>query len=215
VIPNGIDLTRFRPPLDPAAARADARRLLGLPLEASVVGAVGRLDPQKGLDTLVRAFARLHGAGAPPLLALVGEGPQRRELEWLARSLGVADRVRLVGRRADVPRLLPGLDLFVMPSRWEGFGLALAEALAAGVPAVASAVDSLPEVLGDAGRLVAPDEPEALAGALSELLGDADERARLAALGPRRAARFGVERMVAGYARLYRAVLGAASPGLG
>lgn len=209
VIPNGIDLARFHPPEDAATAKTEARRRLGLPLDRPVVGAVGRLDPQKGCDTLLQAFAELTDVSPAPLLVLIGEGPQRRELEGLAGTLGVADRVHLVGRRDDVPELLPALDVFAMPSRWEGFGLALAEALAAGLPVVASAVDSLPEVLAGAGRLVPHDDPRSLASALHALLTDPAERAHLSALGPPRAAHYDVDRMVAAYAALYREVLAA------
>jgi len=204
VVPNGIDLAGYAAAEDPAAARA----ALDLPADALVLGAVGRLDRQKGLDLLVEAFARLAPDRPEALLVLAGEGPQRAGLEGLARARGVAERVRFLGHRADVPRVLAALDVFCMPSRWEGFGLALAEALAAGRPAVAARVDSLPDVLGDAGVLVPPEDPAALADALAALLGDPARRADLAARAPAQAARFDVERMVADYAALYREALG-------
>lgn len=201
VIPNGIDLVRF-PPTD-ARARAAARAALDLPADAPVIGAVGRLDRQKGFDVLLAALAQL-----PPetQLVIAGSGPEESALRRQAQPLG--DRVRFLGQRDDVPTVLAALDLFAMPSRWEGFGLSLAEALATGLPAVASAVDSLPEVLGPGGVLVPPDDPAALAAALARLLADPAEREHLSALAAAQGARFRVERMVSDYARLYDELLG-------
>jgi glycosyltransferase involved in cell wall biosynthesis/O-antigen/teichoic acid export membrane protein len=196
VVENGVDLSRYAAGGD----RASARAALGLPEGGLVVGAVGRLDPQKGLDLLVRAFARLRG---PATLALAGAGPEEARLRALVASLGLDERVVLLGRRQDVPRVLAALDVFCMPSRWEGFGLALVEAMAAGLPVVASAVDSLPEVLADGGLLVAPDDVDALARALDDLL----------ASPSRRAASFDVSAMVAGWEAVYREVTpGARTP---
>lgn len=200
VIPNGIDLERFR-----RGDRAQARRALGLPDGAEIVGAVGRLHPQKGLPDLLRAFAALDRAEA--LLVLAGEGEEEAALRRLARDLGVLERVRFLGFVEDVPRVLAALDVMAMPSRWEGFGLGLAEALACGVPVVASAVDSLPEVAGEAAVLVPPGAPERLAEALARLLGDPARRAALAREGPARAAGFGLERMLQAHRELYGRVL--------
>lgn len=199
VIHNGIDLTRFAPPADPPSAARAARARLGLPQDALIVGCVGRLDPQKAPLVLLEAFASLRRPDA--VLVFAGEGPLEGELRARASSLG--DTVRLLGFRSDVPELLAALDVFCLPSRWEGFGLALAEALAVGLPAVASDVDSLPEVLGAAGLLVPPDDPQALAGALRRLLEDPAERAALRARAPAQAAKFSLEAMRSAYAELY------------
>lgn len=207
VIENGIDLARFAPPSDPDRARREARAALALPPDAPIVGAVGRLDRQKGLDVLIEAFARLAPAHPQALLALAGAGPEEGALRALARARGLEARVRLLGHQRDVPAVLAALDVFCMPSRWEGFGLALAEALACGKPAVASAVDSLPEVLGEAGLLVPPEQPAALADALGSLLTDPTRRAALTRAARARAERFSVERMVAAYDALYGEVL--------
>jgi glycosyltransferase involved in cell wall biosynthesis len=203
VIHNGVDLARFADP----GARAGARAALGLPLQATVLGGVGRLDPQKGFGDLLEAFAPLAAEHPDALLALAGDGPLRAELETRARALGLTDRVRFLGHRDDVPCVLAALDVFCMPSRWEGFGLALVEALAAGVPAVVSAVDSLPEVLGQAGVLVPAADPPAWTQALSDLLGDPERRAALSAAGPDQAQRFTLDRMLEAYAELYRELL--------
>ena len=204
VIPNGIDLARFARPADPGAARAAARAEFGLPEDALVIGAVGRLSPQKAPLVLLEAFARLDDPRA--ILVYAGEGPLERELRQAAKPLG--DRVRLLGFQPEVERVFDALDISCLVSRWEGFGLALAEALARGVPAVATRVDSLPDVMGSAGVLVPPQDPASLAEALRRLLADPSERAALRERGPLQAARFGLEPMRAAYAALYEELAG-------
>ncbi|RKN38039.1 glycosyltransferase [Streptomyces hoynatensis] len=141
VVPNGIEPAAFR--FDPQARRA-VRDRLGLPPGAFVVGGVGRLVPGKGFDALVRAVGTLPEGVR---LVLAGEGPQRAALTRLAARLGAADRVVLTGEWPDVPGLLAAFDLFVSPSTEETFGLAVLEALAAGLPVLhvtCPAVDELP-----------------------------------------------------------------------
>lgn len=196
VIPNGIDLSRYGAPSDPDAARVAARAALDLPAEAFLIGAVGRLDPQKAPGLLLEAFGRLDDPRA--LLVYAGEGPLAAEVQAAATSLADGPwgpRVRFLGFRQDVPQVLDALDVFCLASRWEGFGLALAEALARGVPSIATRVDSLPEVMGEAGVLVSPEDPQALADALGELR-DPERRAELRRRGPTQAERFGLEPML-------------------
>ncbi|MBL4850580.1 MAG: glycosyltransferase [Planctomycetes bacterium] len=204
VIPNGIDLERFAPPADPAAARAAARAELGLPQDALVIGAVGRLAPQKAPLVLLEAFERLDDPRA--ILVYAGEGPLESELRQRAAPLG--DRVRILGFRPSVEGVLDALDVCCVPSRWEGFGLALAEALARGVPVIAANVDSLPDVMGPAGVLVPADDPASLADALGRLLADPAQQAVLREQGPKQAARFGLEPMRAAYEALYQELAG-------
>jgi L-malate glycosyltransferase len=175
VIGNGVDCARFRP-RDPAAAR----RALGVPLEALVIGAIGRLSPKKGFHDLIAATAQL-GVGARPLeLVLVGEGPERDRLEALARSVGLGERARFVGHRGDVEDLYPAFDVFVLPSYEEGSPNALLEAMASGCAVVATGVGGTPEILEPGlGRLIAPGDPAGLAAALEELLRDPTLRRRL------------------------------------
>jgi glycosyltransferase involved in cell wall biosynthesis len=196
VIPNGVDLAPFR-------VAEPAPDLAG---RAKLVGALGRLDPQKGLDVLIRAWPHVLARHPDAALAIAGEGKERGELERLVGKLGLERSVALHGHRADVPRFLAALEVFCMPSRWEGFGLALVEALACGKPSVVSNVDSLPEVLGDAGLLVPPDDVDALARTVVSLLDDAGQRGALEARARARAERFSVEKMVAAYERLYEEV---------
>jgi glycosyltransferase involved in cell wall biosynthesis len=140
-----------------------------VPPDARVLLCVCRLDPQKGVDVAIRAVRELPDAW----LVVLGEGPQRAELEALA-----GERVYMPGRVPDVAAWLRRADVLVHPVRWEGFGLAVLEAMLAGVPVVASNVSSLPELLGDAGLLVPPDDPGALAAAVARVPADLGERGR-------------------------------------
>ncbi len=214
VLHNGIDGARFA--LEPEARRA-ARAALGAPPSAQVLVSVAVLRPGKGIETLLAAL-QLMASDHPHAVAWVaGGGPLRPELERLAGSLGVADRVRWLGFCRDVPRLLAAGDLFVLPSHFEAFPGALLEAMAAELPVVASAVGGIPEILGDppAGRLVPPGSARALAAAVAALL-DAPpaERLALGAAGrARQQQRFGLaawsERLLEVYRERARA--GAAS----
>lgn len=202
-IPNGLDLDHFHP-------RSRDRALLDLPQEAEVIGAVGRLHPQKGLEHLLEAFAELARRRPSALLALVGEGPEEPRLRARAAALGLEDRVRFSGYRADIPEVLACFDVLAMPSLWEGFGLVLAEALACGVPTVCTDVDSLPEVAGPAARLVPPARPDLLAQALEELLDRPALRRELGRAGPIQARRWSVEQTVSAHLALYEELLGGA-----
>jgi glycosyltransferase involved in cell wall biosynthesis len=167
--------------------------------EARVLLAVSRLTRQKGIDVAVRALPLL-----PPdtTLVVLGEGPERGELERLAQQLGVGRRLVLPGRVPDVAAWLRRASLLVHPARWEGFGLAVLEAMLAGLPVVASNTSSLPELVrdGETGYLVAPDDPAALAAAAAAAL----ERPELGAAGRERARReFSVGRMADRTAALY------------
>ncbi len=202
VIPNGIDAARFRP--EPGW-RAATRGALGTPPDAPVALFVGRLDEQKNPVGLVRAWTRAGGAGE---LWLAGDGPLRGAVEAAARE---APGVRVLGLRGDVPRLMAAADVFVLASRYEGHPLVLLEALAAGLPAVATAVGSVPEILAGEdppGVLVPEGDEAALAAALRRVLGDAAGRRRLAEAARRAGDRHDAAVMAATYLRLYAAVLG-------
>ena len=140
-----------------------------VPAHARVLLCVCRLEPQKGVDVAIEALRELPDTW----LVVLGEGPQRAELERLA-----GDRVYLPGRVPDVAAWLRRADALVHPVRWEGFGLAVLEAMLAGVPVVATNVSSLPELVGDAGILVPPDDPSALAAAVNRVTPELGERGR-------------------------------------
>jgi glycosyltransferase involved in cell wall biosynthesis len=138
--------------------------------DAQVLLAISRLEPQKGLDVAVRALPRIRTSHPEAVLVVLGEGPQRAELSALARELEVP--VHLLGRVPDVATWLRRAELLVHPARWEGFGLALLEAMLASKPIVATNVSSIPEVVsdGETGLLVGPDDPDALARAVTRVL---------------------------------------------
>jgi glycosyltransferase involved in cell wall biosynthesis len=176
-----------------------------VPPDARVVLAVCRLDPQKGLDVAVQAFAHLRDGHADARLVVLGEGPERGPLEELARSLGVP--LHLPGRVPDVAAWLGRASVLVHPVRWEGFGLAVLEAMLAGLPVVASRVSSLPELVEDGvtGLLVPPDDPAALGAALSSVLTDPGA---LGIAGRQRAQeRFSVARMAEATLDVYETAL--------
>ncbi len=198
---NGVEL-----PPEPLPSRREARTELGLPLDGPVIGAVSRLDPVKGVDVLLRAFASIEGAH----LAIIGDGPERTALEALAEHLGVADRIHWAGHRCNVLRLLPALDLFVQPSLHEGLPNAVLEAMAAGLPVVATAVGGTPEVVvgGITGLLVPPNDTNALAEAIATLLRDPDLRRRMGRAGQERVrCRFSLKQMVQQMQALYEDLL--------
>ena len=164
-----------------------------------VVLAICRLEPQKGVDVAIRALPEILAAEETAMLVVLGEGPQRAELEGLASSLGVADSTYLPGRVGDVTAWLERAELVLHPVRWEGFGLALLEAMRARRAVVATCVSSIPEIVvdGETGIVVAPDRADTIAGAVTELLADDELRTRLGAAGYTRARReFSVARMI-------------------
>ena len=213
IIPNGIDLHDYETLPDRDRARQDLEALLAargeapLPAGRRLVGFVGRLAPQKGVDVLLEAL-RLTGGRLG--LVLVGDGPLAGMLRHRASSQGLEECVRFAGASDRIATILPAFDLFAFPSRWEGFGLAAVEAMAAGLPVVAAAADGLREVIEDGitGRLVPPEDAAALAEALVEL---SEQPARAAALGHaarcRAFERFSAQRMAAEVFDLYRRVL--------
>jgi glycosyltransferase involved in cell wall biosynthesis len=139
-------------------------------------------------------------------LVVLGGGPERAALEALARDLGVADALVLPGRVGDVPALLERAEIVVHPARWEGFGLALLEAMLAARPVVAARVSAVPELVahGETGLLVPPDDPRALAAALAGLLRDPERARRLGEAGRERArSEFSVAGMADRTAQLY------------
>lgn len=171
-----------------------------VPDEARIVLAVTRLTHQKGVDVAVRALEQLP---QDTVLVVLGEGPERSSLEALARRVGVRSRMFLPGREPDVAAWLRRAAVLVHPVRWEGFGLAVLEAMLAGLPVVASDVSSLPELVvdGKTGFLVPPEDPAALAEAITLAL---DDTGALGEAGFRRArSEFSVERMADRTAHLY------------
>jgi glycosyltransferase involved in cell wall biosynthesis len=186
-----------------------ARKQLGLSPDWPVVGSVGRFEPVKGYDTLLEAAALLRTRQPKVQFLLAGEGKEESRLKRLAKELRVEDRVFFLGWQQEIPEILSALDLFVLPSRNEGMGRALVQAMAMGKPIVATRVGGVPEVLGEgeAGLLVPPDDPVQLSQAIEQLLTDRELARKLGEGGKRRAPAYSAERMVAEIESLYETLL--------
>jgi glycosyltransferase involved in cell wall biosynthesis len=194
VIRNGVSLP---------AASGDARAALDVAPDAFLVGGVGRLDEQKGWDVLCEAAAAVRTVLPNAVFVVVGGGAELRSLQ----DRPACAHVRFAGYREDAAALVAAFDVAVVPSRYEGFGFAAAEAMLAGVPVVASRTGGLVEVVGDSGILVPPEDPAALAEAIVRLGRDDARRRELAAAGRHRAAaEFGVRRMAEQTLAVYQRV---------
>jgi len=201
VIPNGVDTGRFHPPPEPRPPDGVVR-----------IGCVARLSEEKRHRDLLHAAALLHRDRVPLEILLVGDGPLRAALERTTRELGLTGCVTFLGARNDVPELLRSFDAFVLPSRSEGLPLTVLEAMATGLPVVATDVGGVSEAVrdGETGLLVPPGEIRALADALRRVASDAAFRRR--AGGSARAlavSRYGLPEMIAAHRALYRRLGGA------
>jgi glycosyltransferase involved in cell wall biosynthesis len=208
-IPNGIEAAEFG--TTAREARSSVRAEWGFSDDAVVIGHLGRWHAVKDHRTLVAAFARAAAQNARLRLIMAGTGVawDNRELEEMIRAAGVTDRVRLLGERADVARLLGGADIGVNASRSEAFPNVVLEAMAAGLPIVATRAGDSEEMIGDAGVAVPVQDSAALADALIAVASmTRAERERLGAAGARRAREsFEISRVVSIYEELYRQVI--------
>jgi glycosyltransferase involved in cell wall biosynthesis len=188
-VPSGVPTAELRAQ---SPGRAVARRALGLPEDAFVVGGLGRLVHVKGFDLLLSALPALAAAVPSACVLLVGDGPERPTLEAHAAALGVRDRLHITGATGAIAGCLAACDVLAAPSRNEGMGRALVEAMALGIPVVAADVGGIPAVVsdGECGRLVAAGDVSALAEALIALGVDEALRAKLAATAAVRAEAF-------------------------
>ncbi len=208
---NGVDQTRFRPVED--KDRAGFPSAFAGP-KVLLVGTVGRLATVKSQETLVRAFAALCGQRPGQReqlgLILVGDGPRREALETLARELGIADRCWFAGDRSDVGALLCQLDIFVLPSLNEGISNTVLEAMACGLPVIATRVGGNPELVEDgrSGCLIGVGDETALTRRLTELLDDRESRLEMGRVARRRIEdRFNWGNTVREYTAVYEALL--------
>lgn len=169
-IPNGIDITRFRA----SGSDPDLRKELGIDDGSKVIGTIGRLTEQKGMEYLIDAFKGIskHSPGA--VLVIVGDGELRADLHSRVERNGLGGKVIFCGIRDDIPRLLGIFDIFVLPSLWEGQPITIMEAMASGRPIVATDVGGNGEILrsGELGLLVPAKDPDAITKAVNRLLGD-------------------------------------------
>ena len=180
VVPSGVPIQSLRAAAPP---RDEARARLGLPAEAYVIAGVGRLVPIKGFDLLVDALAEIAARVPDTHVLLIGEGAERQALQARAEALGVGDRLHITGSVTDVIGRLAGADVLAAPSRNEGMGRVLVEAMALGLPVVGTRVGGIADVILDreCGLLVPAEDAGALADALAELGTDAALRTKLGA----------------------------------
>ena len=203
VIPFGVETSRF----GGAATMSGAE--LGLQEGLPVIGTICRLvEPKKGLRFLLQALVHLEREAAQPVcqLLIVGEGPAEQTLRSLSEQLGIASRVVFSGMRRDIPRLLSLMDIFVLPSLYEGFGIAILEAMAAGKPVVATTVGGILEfvVSEESGLLVQPGNSVALAAAIQQLLAQPDRAKAMGRRGQEHARKhYSIESVVRRHEQLY------------
>lgn len=209
LVPNAV--AEHTPPSD--GERAHARRQLAIPEGSMVFATLGRLDDEhKGVSDAIQALAQVHRPDW--MLLVIGDGPDRANLESLARKLGVDERVLFVGYQAAPASFLAAADIFLHPARYEAFGLVLVEAMFARLPVVASRVGGIPFVVEDGATalLVAPNNVEELAAAMGKLSGDHVSRAAMGMAGLARAqSDFGIEQYLARIDDLYTRTLAAKS----
>jgi len=205
-IRNGVDIAGW-----PISQKDRARRRseMGIGAKEILLGTVGRLDEQKGHIYLLEAVAKLRAA-QPIRCAIVGQGPMLQDLQHQVRRLGLEESVRLVGEDDDIPSWLSAMDIFILPSLWEGLPNALLEAMAMGLPVVAAKVDGVPEAVlnGISGLLCAPKDSQAIYVAAQDLIMDANLRRKLGD-GAKKVVseQFRLADMIQKYEGAYRAVL--------
>ena len=199
---SGVDLSRFDVPADGPGLR----RELGVPPDVKLIGFVGALVGHKSPGDLLEALSGLP-AGVHAVLA--GDGSLGPTLRRRAEGADLRGRVHFLGHRDDIPRLLRSVDLFCLPSRMEGLGTSVLDAMAAGTPVVAAAGGGIPEMVEDgrSGLLAPPGNPAALAAALRKALQDSGLSAALARGGRERVRSFTRERMVDGMVQVYEAIV--------
>jgi len=205
VIYNAVDFAQGKP----STPREDIRRTLGLPPDARVAGIIARLTEQKGHRYLFEALAS-QASLADVHLLVVGGGELRDLLQRAVVSTGLVSRVHFLGPRRDLGDLLAAMDVFVLPSLWEGLPLSMVLAMSAGVPVVATSVAGIPEVVEDGrtGLLVPPRDATALGAALARLFSDAAFRGRIGAAARAHVlTRFGIEHYVDSVVALYERLL--------
>jgi sugar transferase (PEP-CTERM/EpsH1 system associated) len=221
---NGVDTDRFVPAADKAAAKT----AMGLPSDSFVIGTVGRLDPVKGQQTLIRAFAELITGKTSVTsltnktnktsktnrtnLLIVGSGPEESSLKKLTHDLGIADRVYFMGERKDIPEVLQAMDLFVLPSVAEGISNTILEAMACGLPVIATAVGGNSELVYDSktGLLSIPGDVRLLAEQLLYYVFHTTSAREHGGQGRKRVeASFSLSGMTKEYERLYLGIAGA------
>jgi glycosyltransferase involved in cell wall biosynthesis len=206
VIPNGVDAEGIR---RAALRRGEARSALGAPEDAPVVGTVGGITAKKGHVGLVRAARAVVDAHPDARFVFVGLPIDPEPVQAEIARLDLGNAVVMAGYRPDAVTLMPAFDVYCLPSRFEGMPVSLLEAMAVGLPSVATTVGGVPEVAtdGDDALLVPPDDPDRLAAALITLLGDAERRRAMGERARATAQRYSIEAMVRRTEAVYESAL--------
>jgi len=210
VIRNGIDTVRFSP-----APRDKARAAFGFGEADVVIGTAGRLVPVKDQATLIAALGLLKARGVDFTCVIAGDGPLRTALLEQIENAGLSESIRLLGARADIDQVLAALDIFVLSSVSEGMSNTILEAMATGLPVVATRVGGADELVedGKSGLLVPSQDPARMADALAGLVADRQKRSAMGASGRERALSiFPFDGMIAAYRDLYLELTGARRP---
>jgi len=203
-IPNGINLNKFKP--NSHVDYLEVRNEIGLSKSEFIIGFVGRLNERKGPDIAIQSIARIYNHVANVKLVFIGRGEWLSYLNQLARKHNILDRVIFLGGRNDVERFYPIFDLCIFPSRWEGFGLAPVEAMAAARTIIASDIPAFREVIAEGGEIV-PCTSEAFADKIIDLSQAPKKRQTLSKLATKRASLFSMDRMAQAYSDLYKLVM--------
>jgi glycosyltransferase involved in cell wall biosynthesis len=207
-IPNGIPIARELA----AAAATRTRAELGLPASGPLLVHVGRFNPEKNQRGALDAVRTVRADVPDAQLVLVGDGPMRPEVEAHADEIGAGGWAHFLGFRTDTPALLAHADLMLLPSIADAMPMVILEAMALGVPTVATDLGDIREVLGEAGVAIEPGDTDAFAAATAGLLADPEERARMTAAARARAPEFDASRMVARYLALFEAAVAKRPP---
>ncbi|MCK4825937.1 glycosyltransferase, partial [bacterium] len=209
VIYNGVDINRFQ--IDNSDSLKENMNEFGLKKEDIVIGSAARFDPVKNIDALVRAFARLPKSILEKCkMLLLGDGPELPFVRNTAKDLGVKEKVIFPGMRSDIPKCLSLVDIYVQPSKFEGVPNAVLEAMAAGLPVIATNVGGVPEIVEDGrtGILVEVDDETTLAQSIDLLIEDSGKRRKMGLFGRKRVVfRFSIQKMVSEYEKLYEQIM--------
>jgi glycosyltransferase involved in cell wall biosynthesis len=209
IIPNGI--APFAPPAGQTASREGLLKELGMEPGAKLIGAIGRLWPQKRVKDIIWAADLIKCVRDDVHLLIIGDGPQRRRLERYAEQCDVMDKVHFLGERNDIPRILPHLDLLLLASSYEGQSNAVMEAMSAGIPVVASDIPGNRDLVvpGETGFLFDVGDRGGIAQKSLMILDDTELASRLGSAGKRRMLEeFSIDKMVARHEELYRSICG-------
>ena len=206
VIHNSTDISKFNVPTDKIAVR----RRLQFPESSVIIGTVASLTEQKGHKYLIEAAKKITAKEKNILFVFVGNGGLRKNLEEMVCSNNLETSIKFLGLRKDIPEIMSSLDIFTLPSLWEGFGIVITEAMASGLPVIASNVDGIPEIVvdGETGILVPPKSPQELAEAVLILAKDPKRRREMGEAGRERVeSHFSMKAMGTKFEQLYQGLL--------